>query len=118
MRKSSFKQIKAMQLRANGLSKRQSLIQAGYSISTANQAKRVFKTEGMLSLMDNFQNNLLDAGLTSEYWTRKIKEWSESENPKVQQEAYNFWLEVMNNLEARESNNPSRKIVFEEWLKE
>ena len=71
----------------------------------------------MVSLIENFQHELLDAGLTSEYWVGKIKEWSESESPKVQQEAYNFWLEVMNNEEAKESQNPSRKIVFEEWIK-
>jgi len=107
-----------MQFRAQGLSKRQSLIQAGYSISTANQAKRVFKTEGMVSLMENFQHELVDAGLTTEYWVGKIKEWSESESPKIQQEAYNIWLEVMNTEESKKSENPSRKITLEEWLKE
>ena len=107
-----------MQLRANGLSKRQSLIQAGYSINTANQAKRVFKTEGMVSLIENFQGQLLDAGLTSEYWVEKIKGWSRSENTRDQKDAFDRWYKIFGeSLKSNDGGQLKRKISFEEWIR-
>lgn len=84
-----------MKFLSDGLSKRQALIKAGYSLNSANQASRILATKSMEKLVGTFRDKLLDVGLDSRYFAAKIKEWAEAKKYDTQIEAYDRWIDVM-----------------------
>ena len=106
MKTPSIKQIMAIKYFSEGLSKRQALLRAGYSVSTADQPSRVFKTKSMRSLVGNVQDELVDEGITSNYVSSKIKEWFEAEKTvnglvvsdyNIQIKAFDLWFKIIRN---------------------
>lgn len=110
---------------AQGKSKRQAMIQAGYSISTANQAKRVMGTIGMRNLVETMQDKIYAVGITPEFMASKLKEWLEAtkivngvECPDYNSQIASFdrWFEIVKEVEKKKENKPTRRISIEEWI--
>lgn len=124
MKKASIRQIQALHYMSNGLSKRQSMIRAGYSISTANQATRVLKTQSMHQLIDTFQDKLNKLGITPDYVAAKLVEWFDATkivnghivpDYEIQTKAYDICFKILKESEEP-ANKPERKIKLETWL--
>lgn len=87
--------MRAIKFLTEGLSKRQALIRAGYSLSSANQATRIIDSRSMGILVGAFQEKLLDEGLDSKFFAEKMKDWSDSKVPLVEIAAYDRWKTIM-----------------------
>lgn len=76
MGKPTVKQIAALNYINQGMSKRQAMIRAGYSVSTARYPKgNLMVSNGAKQTMESLKEELINKGLTVEYMAGKIKEW-------------------------------------------
>lgn len=123
MKKPSIRQIKAFSFINSGMSKRQAMIKAGYSLATANQAKRVMDTESMHGLIENFQEELANVGLDIDFWVAKMKEWAnatkivggrEFPDYQTQIKCFEFWKSIIREIENGEVK-PKRMLTLEEF---
>ena len=101
------------------------MIEAGYSISTANQAKRVMQTASMKNLAETMQDKLYAVGITPDFIASKIKAWLEAtkivngikvSDWNTQIASFDRWFEIVKEVEDKKGNKPTRKISIEEWI--
>lgn len=123
VKRASIKQVRTLQYLSQGMSKRQAMIKAGYSISSANQATRVLASKSMNDLIYSFGDKLLKIGLTPDYMVEKIKEWfkatklvngREVPDYEIQLRTHDIWREYMSEIDQQPAK---RKITLEEWLR-
>ena len=133
-----------MQLIEQGLSPRQAMIKAGYSVKSAGHPKgRLFMTEGVQTLADSFLLTLENAGVTHTILAKKYAEWLNAtevkglklkdeidENGKnkttlvplevpdyhTQLEAGKMLKEIMKITPKESKDTPSRRITLEEFI--
>lgn len=74
-KKASSKQITALTLINQGMSKRQAMLKAGYAPSVANTPKVLMESQAVTSILDQFHLQLKDEGLTTTYLAKKFMEW-------------------------------------------
>lgn len=100
------------------MSKRQALLQAGYSISSSNQATRVFDKKSMQNLLETYQGLFKEAGITPEFVVGKFSDWFNSENEEIQLKAFDRYEKIMGILGKENSTQPSfkRRLTIEEFL--
>lgn len=130
----TLKQIKALQYINMGMSKRQALLKAGYSIEVAGHPGRAFihKT-GVKKMLNSMAMELADEGLTTQYMVNKFKEWMEAQKVEhspvapdkevpdyqVQLKAYGEWKKIVDQHQAE--NNPAngqlkRRLTIDEFV--
>ncbi len=128
-KKPTIKQVRALQYISQGMSKRQAMIKAGYSKSSADApGQMLMKREGTKQLLDSFKLDLIRAGLTGEHWANKIFEWSEatkidhsSTGPDLdvpdydtQIKGFDRWHKVM--APEGQTSGVKRKLTIEEFI--
>lgn len=118
MRNPSIRQIKALQNLAQGMSKRQAMIKAGYSLSTANQAARVFDKKSMKNLLETYKELFEKAGINPAYIVGKFSEWLNSENEEVQLKAYDRYEKIMGIVgkENQKTEGFKRTLTIQEFV--
>lgn len=129
-KKPTIKQIKCFQNLQQGMSKRQAMLKAGYSVSSANQGARPLRKQGMKILMESFDGELINAGLTVEFVAGKVKEWITAKKPifgkggtilqeipdyQTQLSGFNCWKDGMG-LNQKEGQKKSRQITLTEFV--
>ena len=72
------KQIKYSSYRAQGYSKRQAALKAGYSEMAARIPQRIDQSATTQAFFYNMRDRLIGTGLTEEYFAMKFKEWMEA----------------------------------------
>jgi len=121
----TLKQIKAVQYMNQGMTKRQALLKAGYSIAVASHPTKFFmERKGVKRMLSTMVGELADAGLTTTYMVNKFKEWLEAEGVggpdyTTQLAAYREWKKITDADQAE--NNPGnhqvkRKLTIEEFI--
>lgn len=118
-KKPTLKQIQALQYMNQGMSKRQALLKAGYSIEVASHPGRAYmKSDGVKLIGNTMYKELAIAGITSEFMVAKFKEWLSAQkytnsftqpdksvpDYPVQLKAYQEWKKLVDQHDA--SNNP------------
>lgn len=103
------------------MSKRKAMIEAGYSISTANQAKRVIQTNSMKGLTENLLDSLIGAGISAEFLANKFVEWLNAENSdkpdyNTQIGAFDRLIEIFKGLDEGKEKKSLRRLTVEEWI--
>ncbi len=122
MKNPSVRQIRTFQLINQGYSKRRAMREAGYSISSANQAKRIMQTDSMVGLVETFQDKLFDAGLTPEYIALKLAEFIDAKKPDgypdypTQIRALELCLKIFEEAYKKEERKPTRTITVTDWV--
>lgn len=119
----SVKQIKALQLISQGYSRRRAMIEAGYSLQTANHSSSlIVKSKAAKQLTEAMKAGLVEHGLDVDFFIKKFKKWvnakkSDDDDYPTQQRAYKDWKEIMEPKDE-EGRKPTRKITFEEFIEE
>ncbi len=126
-RKPTNKQIKFLHYLSQGYCKRQSMLKAGYSVSSANVPKNLLSKPTMQAAMETMTDTLVRSGLTAEYAAAKLAEMLEATkivNSKevpdytTQLKAFDIWLDVIKEAEkqgnAKES--PKRSLTITEFI--
>jgi len=132
-RRPTPKQIKALQFKRQGLSTRQALIQAGYSMHVANKGNRFFEQIGVQNHLSSLVTYLESLGLNEQRMAEKIKEFIEAEEPiiktfgpvkdaegnelrkpdrRTQIEGVKLWHEILKDI-RNENDGKNRKIKRE-----
>ncbi len=128
-RKPTLKQVLAMKFINEGFSKRQAMIKAGYSPSTAENPKgKLFSRKGTQRLIDTLKSEMVNQGIVPEFVARKFTQWfdakkidhshtgpdKEVEDYNIQMEAYDRWQKIM----GIEETDPKirRKLTIEEFI--
>jgi len=126
----TVKQIKALQNLAQGLSMRQSLIRAGYSMKQANKGKQFFfGMRGAREALESMTQHLIDQGLTPAFMAKKVKEFvdakkidhSHTEPDKLvpdyrtQIEGVKLWREIRNE-NIKGAQGKKREITLTEFI--
>ncbi len=104
-----MRQIKALHNLSKGMSKRQALFQAGYSVSSSNQAIRVFNKKSMQNLLEKYQGLFEEAGITPEFVVNKFSDWFNSENEEIQLKAYDRYEKIMGIVDKENSKQEGFK---------
>lgn len=75
-RGATLKQIRAIQYKNQGMTTRQAMLKAGYSLSAAANPKRdLLDRPAVKQLIGTMWGELQDAGLTTQFMIDKFKEW-------------------------------------------
>lgn len=129
-RPATLKQIKALQYINQGFSKRQAMIKAGYSAKTAaSPSIHLMNKVGVKDILYGMAGDLVDAGLTKEFITLKIKEWFEAQKVDhshtgpdtlvpdydTQIKAYDRWEKIMEQ-QINPEKKVKRKLTIEEFV--
>lgn len=64
-------------------SKRKAMLQAGYSQKMANNPDRLMKSQAIRTVVERFQLELKDVGITTAYLASKYAEWLDASQPLV-----------------------------------
>lgn len=122
----SQKQLTAISLHAQGLSKTEAMRRAGYAKSMLNVPKKVFTSQAIVTAVDKFKLELKDLGLATDYMAVKLKEFIEAEdrhgNPDylTQIQAFKLLKEVLidQDLKAKtpEGSQMARRLTVEEFI--
>ena len=124
-RKPTRKQTMFLHYLSQGHSKRQSMLKAGYSLSSANVPKNILSKPTMQATMESMTDILARSGLTAEYAAVKLAELLEAtkmvngkEFPdySVQLKAFDIWFDIMKAAEKVEKEIPKRRISIEEFI--
>lgn len=79
-KKATSKQLIALQLINQGMNKRQAMLKAGYSKGSADNPKEnLMQSQAITSIVDKFQMQLADEGITTAYLAGKFKEWLDAQ---------------------------------------
>lgn len=118
MKRPSIRQVKALHNLSQGMSKRQALIQAGYSVSSSNQAARVFDKKSMQNLLETYQGLFKEAGITPEFVVSKFSDWFNSENEEIQLKAFDRYEKIMGILGKEDSRRDGlkRRLTVEDFV--
>ena len=142
--KPTTRQILLLKYVNSGMTKKAAMLKAGYSLQSADHGSTaVMKTRRMQAALAYLKNELVDAGLTTQYMAGKIKEWVDAkrEMPEIidrddkgrpvydyvkvpdydtQIKGYDRWEKQMGLSEA--GNQPTgplkRKLTIEEFIME
>ena len=136
----TIKQTKALQFlkEEKGISVRQAMIKAGYSVAAANKGKEFFKNKGVQNYLAGLKEYVTNQGLDNQKMASKFKEWIDatSKHPEIvgrdekgkpeyeyvdgpdydtQIKAYDRWEKVM---EMGENGGPKlkRRLSVEEFV--
>lgn len=87
-KKATTKQLTALKLMSETdpetgktYSKRKAMLRAGYSKKMANNPKSLMQSQAITSLVDKFQLELKDEGITTSYLAQKYAEWLNAQEP-------------------------------------
>lgn len=122
------KQIQSVKYRMQGYSKRQAMIKAGYSVTTATTQDP--KTSKMITtFLEGVKGRFRDLGLDEAFVAEKMKEWMTAEKPlitkqgvigttpdyKIQIEGYDRYKDI---VEPKTTDNRGKKkeLVLTEWI--
>lgn len=128
-RRATLKQVLALKYINQGMSKRQAMIKAGYSPSTAENPKmKLFAKSGTQRLIDTLKSEMVNQGLMPNYVAGKFKQWFEAkkidhshtgpdkevDDYDTQLKAFEKWEKVM----GIEETDPKvrRKLTIEEFI--
>ncbi|SRR5258708_1930595 len=125
--KPSIMQIKTLHLMTQGKSKRNAMIQAGYSISTADHKSSIVDTPLLMDILTKVKYELLkDPNLSASFISEKFKEWmkatketkfGEVPDYQTQMGGYDRWKDLVDNAEDKNNRkNVSKRITFEEFV--
>lgn len=115
--KPTQKQLTALQLIAQGTVPRQAMLKAGYSQAAATQPSKVlYRSNAVISVMDNVRMQLKNQGLTTSYLVGKYKQLLESPEEKIQLEAVRDVSKLWGLNESKTKDQPTRRITLEEYL--
>lgn len=124
-RKPTHKQIMFLHYLSHGYSKRQSMLKAGYSHSSANVPKNLLSKPTMQAAMETMTDTLARSGLTAEYAAAKLAELLEATkmvNDKefpdygVQLKAFDIWLDIIKEAEKQVQEKPKRTLTITEFI--
>ena len=111
------KQLTAMSLISKGMSPTQAMLKAGYSKSSSRIPKQaLFKSAGVMNVIEQMQGQLLDDGITPLFLAHQLAKFAKSENPKVFAMAYDRISKIIG-IEASKNEEPiKRQITLTEYL--
>lgn len=127
----TIKQTKALQFlkEEKGISVRQAMMKAGYSVAAANKGKEFFKNKGVQNYLAGLKEYVTNQGLDNQKMASKFKEWIDAEKVltshtepdrsvpdyDTQLKAYDRWEKVMG---MGESGDPKvkRRLTVEEFI--
>ena len=114
----SKKAVQALEFMSRGMTKRQAMIKAGYSKTTAaNPGNNLLKQSTILSALDRMKLTLENRGITDIYLAEKLAELAKSDNPKTFYMAYDRITKVVGiEPTTKPENTPKRQITFTEWV--
>lgn len=120
-KQASQKQLIAISLVSQGLSKTEAMRRAGYSKSMINTPKQVFTSQAIMTAVDKFKLELKDKGLTTDYMASKLAEWLEAgsiEHPdyQTQLKAYEFLKQIVIDEEKKQDQPIKRTMTLTEYL--
>lgn len=133
-KKPTIKQVKALQYMSQGMSKRQALLKAGYSLEVASHPGRGFmKSDGVKHIGRTMYMQLAQAGVTSEFMIEKFKQWLNATKTtnsftepdkqvpdyKTQLEAYKEWKKIVDQHDAETSpvnGQIKRRLTIDEFV--
>lgn len=121
-KQASQKQLVAIQLVSQGMSKSEAMRKAGYSEKTVNTPKQVFTSQAIVTAVDKFKLELKDKGLTTDYMAAKIQEWMDAQDSKgnpdylIQQNAYKFLKEILIDQEVKDKQPIKKTLTLTEYL--
>lgn len=116
------KQLVAIQLVSQGLTKSEAMRKAGYSEKTINTPKQVFTSQAIVTAVDKFKLELKDKGLTTDYMAAKIQEWMDAQDSKgnpdylIQQNAYKFLKEILIDQDKENKGQVKKTLTLTEYL--
>jgi hypothetical protein len=117
----TLRQIKAIQLMNQGYSKRRAMIEAGYSVHSANvHPHEVTRSRAALEIFDSMKDALINSKLNGEYMAAKIKRWleakkSDPDDYQTQIAAGRLYRDIVEPKQVSPSNL-KRKVTYEEFL--
>lgn len=76
-RRPSPLQIKALQLVQQGMSKRKAMLQAGYSLSSANNSQKLMRARGVKNALESMRTYLEQEGINQERLAKKLNQFLE-----------------------------------------
>lgn len=106
-KQASKKQMIAIALHSQGLSKADSMRKAGYSPKSLQKPSQVFTSQAIVTAVDKLKLELKDIGLTTEYIAYKLKELLEAD--KLDKQDYNIQLKALDML---------KQILIDQELKQ
>lgn len=82
-RRPTQRQIKFLHYKKQGLSTRQALLKAGYSVNVANKGNRFFNQQGLQNHLSTLITHLESVGLTEQKFANKIKEFVDADKQVI-----------------------------------
>jgi hypothetical protein len=126
----TVKQVKALQNINQGMSVRKALIEAGYSIKTANKSTLFFKAKGVQSAIMGLKMEIQNIGITNKRIAAKFNEWIDAKKKvgtkmgiledndyDTQIKAYDRMKDIWN-ADENPAGKIKRKLTIEEFVNE
>jgi len=126
----TVKQVKALQNINQGMSVRKALIEAGYSIKTANKSTLFFKAKGVQSAIMGLKMEIQNIGITNKRIAAKFNEWIDAkkkistkqgiiidEDYPTQLAAFDRMKDIWN-ADENPGGKVKRKLTIEEYVNE
>ena len=119
-------QVKALQNINMGMSVRKALIEAGYSIKTANKSTLFFKAKGVQNAIMGLKMEIQNIGITNKRIAAKFNEWidakkktkfGEDNDYDTQIKSYDRMKDIWN-AEENPGGKIKRKLTIEEFVDE
>lgn len=133
-RQPTIKQIRALQYRNQGMTKRAAMKKAGYSPAAYNNpGATLMKSRGVKQILQSMAGDLEDAGLTAEFMAQKFQEWisakkihtsmtepdREVPDYQTQLRAYKAWKDIVDaERGSGEDKKVKRKLTIEEYIQD
>jgi hypothetical protein len=124
----TVKQVKALQNINQGMSVRKALIEAGYSIKTANKSTLFFKAKGVQSAIMGLKMEIQNIGITNKRIAAKFNEWIDAkkklstksgvivdEDYDTQIKAYDRMKDIWD-ADENPQGQVKRKLTIEEFV--
>lgn len=112
------KQMIATQLIAKGMSGHKAMLKAGYSKSTALNAKQnLLMSPNITKIIDRMKIRLESEGITGEYLAAKLGQFAKDDNPKVFFPAYDRIKDVIGiTPNIKDDPEIKRQFTFTEYV--
>lgn len=117
----TVKQIKALELMSKGYNKRRAMIEAGYSVGSANHSNNlVTRSRAAEQITEAMKSQLITRGIDVNFMIDKFVKWmnakkKDKDDYKTQQAAYKFWKDIMDPKDEP-VKGIKRKVTFEEFI--
>lgn len=121
-KQASKKQLTAIALHAQGLSKAEAARRAGYPPSVIHNPQKIFTSQAITTVVDKFKLQLEDVGLTTEYIAIKLKDMLEASKKSdkdylTQLNALKMLKEILVDQDLKtKKEQPSRRVTIEEFI--